>query len=229
MQYLDVKVDRMETPATGVEELLNEQGEAVPEFLSNLITTRNSTKAYVYRLAGDVHPAVRYLRENSAVNEISTHRVTPNCWDVYASVCSEVQDGLLTILNDEFTLFVDKPIKYIGEGYWIARLVVPELTLREVQSDPMSKSSLTFLQVGSYHRLGRQDGFLTSRRREIFRLALQMGYYDFLRGTDYESIAERIGINAQTITEHIRKTEAKILPRSIHSNAGIGEGPPAFS
>lgn len=229
MRYLKVKVDRTETPATGVEAILNEQGEAVPERLFNLIITRNSTKAYMYRLTGNVQTAVRNLRRNSAVNEISTHRITSNCWDVYAEVCSEVQDGLLTTLKDEFPLFVDKPVEYIDEGYWLARLAGPEQTLREVQSDVLSMSSLTFLRVGSYLPQRRLDGLLTHRQREIIQVALQMGYYDFPRDTDYKSIAEQIGIDAQTVTEHIRKAEAKILPRLFNSNAGISEGRPARS
>ena len=183
----------------------------------------------MYRLTGNVQTAVRNLRRNSAVNEISTHRITSNCWDVYAEVCSEVQDGLLTTLKDEFPLFVDKPVEYIDEGYWLARLAGPEQTLREVQSDVLSMSSLTFLRVGSYLPQRRLDGLLTHRQREIIQVALQMGYYDFPRDTDYKSIAEQIGIDAQTVTEHIRKAEAKILPRLFNSNAGISEGRPARS
>jgi hypothetical protein len=52
---------------------------------------------------------------------------------------------------------------------------------------------------------------LSSRQREVFRLARARGYYDHPRRTNADALAEELGVSSSTVHEHLRKAEAKLL------------------
>jgi hypothetical protein len=52
---------------------------------------------------------------------------------------------------------------------------------------------------------------LSSRQREVFRLARTSGYYDHPRRTSADELAEELGLSSSTVHEHLRKAEAKLL------------------
>jgi hypothetical protein len=55
---------------------------------------------------------------------------------------------------------------------------------------------------------------LSSRQREVFRLAQARGYYDHPRRTNVDALAEELGVSSSTLHEHLRKAEAKLLGES---------------
>jgi hypothetical protein len=52
---------------------------------------------------------------------------------------------------------------------------------------------------------------LSSRQREVFRLAQTRGYYDHPRRTNADELADELGVSSSTVHEHLRKAEAKLL------------------
>jgi predicted DNA binding protein len=52
---------------------------------------------------------------------------------------------------------------------------------------------------------------LSSRQREVFRLAQTSGYYDHPRRTTVDELADELGVSSSTVHEHLRKAEAKLL------------------
>jgi hypothetical protein len=55
---------------------------------------------------------------------------------------------------------------------------------------------------------------LSSRQREVFRLAQTRGYYDHPRRTSAGELADELGVSSSTVHEHLRKVEAKLLSES---------------
>jgi predicted DNA binding protein len=53
---------------------------------------------------------------------------------------------------------------------------------------------------------------LTNRQREILELAIECGYYESPRKATLSEVAENATVNLSTIGDHLRRTEAKILP-----------------
>lgn len=54
---------------------------------------------------------------------------------------------------------------------------------------------------------------LSSRQREVFRLARTRGYYDHPRNTNAGDLATELGVSTSTVHEHLRKAEAALLGR----------------
>jgi hypothetical protein len=52
---------------------------------------------------------------------------------------------------------------------------------------------------------------LSSRQREVFRLAQMRGYYKHPRQTSADELASELGVSSSTVHEHLRKAEAKLL------------------
>jgi hypothetical protein len=52
---------------------------------------------------------------------------------------------------------------------------------------------------------------LSSRQREVFRLAQAKGYYDHPRRTNADELAAELGVSSSTVHEHLRKAESKLL------------------
>lgn len=58
---------------------------------------------------------------------------------------------------------------------------------------------------------------LTDRQREVVEAAVEVGYYDNPRTATHEDVAEELDCTASTAGEHLRKAEAKVMPRTVES------------
>jgi len=58
---------------------------------------------------------------------------------------------------------------------------------------------------------------LTDAQREVFRLALERGYFDIPRRTTLVDIAEELGISDQAVSERLRRGQTKIGQAAMRS------------
>lgn len=54
---------------------------------------------------------------------------------------------------------------------------------------------------------------LTDRQKEVFELAVEQGYYDIPKRTDLKKLAQMMKISLATYQEHLKRAEAKIVPK----------------
>jgi hypothetical protein len=79
-------------------------------------------------------------------------------------------------------------------------------------------------------RLGDYDGpstpldALTARQREVLAAAWDAGYYDVPRTATVEAVAETLGVDPSTATEHIQRAERNLLAELLDSPTGSGAG-----
>lgn len=52
---------------------------------------------------------------------------------------------------------------------------------------------------------------LTDRQREVLRTAHKMGYFEYPRDSNASEVAERLGIQPSTFTEHLNAAQSKLL------------------
>lgn len=60
-------------------------------------------------------------------------------------------------------------------------------------------------------------GILTNRQEEIIRIAFELGYFDFPRRTDSQSLASKIGISISTLSEVMRAAQRRIVAEYLHA------------
>lgn len=57
---------------------------------------------------------------------------------------------------------------------------------------------------------------LTEKQKEVFELAVKEGYYDIPKRTNLKKLAKIMNISVATFQEHLKRAEAKIIPRLIY-------------
>ncbi len=72
--------------------------------------------------------------------------------------------------------------------------------------------SLNGFRTSGFFDLKSAKELLTEKQLEIFRLACDYGYYDNPKKISIKQLAERTGISAPTLAEHLRKAESKLMP-----------------
>jgi predicted DNA binding protein len=58
---------------------------------------------------------------------------------------------------------------------------------------------------------------LTNRQREVIETALAMGYYEQPRKITHQDIAAELGCGLSTVTEHLQKSEDKLIRSAINN------------
>jgi hypothetical protein len=95
--------------------------------------------------------------------------------------------------------------------------------LRDAISAVSDGVDVTVDRLGPYPS-GDVDALLTTRRREVLAVARELGYYDTPHGATHGDIADRIGLSAGPVTEHLQRSEASGV-RPSDSPTGSPEGP----
>lgn len=75
--------------------------------------------------------------------------------------------------------------------------------------------------VPDLHRLGEYEGgertldALTDRQLEVLRTAYDMGFYEVPREASVDDVAEEVGIDGGTVSEHLQRAERNILTQQL--------------
>lgn len=125
---------------------------------------------------------------------------------------SQLPDSMRGILRplDEHEVFFES-IEYISEEEIRVTMIgeTNEVLQRALAAIP-EEINITVERIGVYSP-GTSDltGLLTDRQQEILDIAMELGYYENPRRSTHGEIAERVGIDASTVSEHMRKIEAR--------------------
>lgn len=64
---------------------------------------------------------------------------------------------------------------------------------------------------------------LTAKQREILETAVELGYYELPRERTLADIGDELGLSSATVSEHLRKVEAKLVEHSLSKPSSEGE------
>lgn len=96
---------------------------------------------------------------------------------------------------------------------WKGRKDYNEVKLKKKKYvKPEDVESINMFKTSGFFDLKSAKELLTEKQLEIFKLACQYGYYEIPKKVTIEQLAERTGISASTLAEHLRKAETKLLP-----------------
>lgn len=117
-------------------------------------------------------------------------------------------------LVETHQLSLDMPI-ILGPNGVTATVVGPDDRLTDAMNDLPDELSgaVTIDSITSYQpeATGLRDA-LTERQRAVLDAAVDLGYYDTPRRATIEDLAADLGLASSTVSEHLRKLEARALP-----------------
>lgn len=188
------------------------------ERVYHLNVLADETVVLLGRMRGDVEAAQRRLREDA---DVLGHSVTSEDGRsalvfVHARPPPELRAFLELPRTHE--VFFDFPLASTEDGRLrVVMVAESNAALEGALADLPSALELTVERIGPY--LAGGGPFLpdlTDRQREVLDAAIDIGYYEMPRRATQRELAERLGLSAGTVSEHLQKVEARVfgaLPR----------------
>ncbi|GAB3041792.1 hypothetical protein GCM10025298_34360 [Natronobiforma cellulositropha] len=110
------------------------------------------------------------------------------------------------------SLVVLLPVAFLADGSIELTVVGSRTDLADALEDPPEGVGVTVLELGPFHgRAGHPSGPLTERQLEVVRVAFELGYYETPRRADHEAVAAALECSTSTVSEHLRKAEARLV------------------
>ncbi len=179
----------------------------------NLLT--DGTCVSLYSIRGDLTHAAEIL---DSQNDIITFDVSGDR-EGLAYMHFQPTDPverLLAIPQDN-EIVLKMPVDCLPRGGVRVTLVGDDETIQRVLDSVPDSLTLTLEGIGDYHPESEQlFSVLTPRQQEILEAAVDMGYYEVPRQATHEHIADRVGVSAGTVGEHLRKVEGKVLSTLVN-------------
>jgi hypothetical protein len=75
--------------------------------------------------------------------------------------------------------------------------------------------ALTLQRLGDYEGDSKPLDELTDRQREVIQTAYDLGYFEVPREASTEDVAEELGIDSSTATEHLQRAERNLLTHHL--------------
>lgn len=135
---------------------------------------------------------------------------------VYSRVTADEELQQLYSVPQRRELVLDTPMRYTDRGALEVRAIGNQRAIREAIEDVPDGLTLKFISTGEYDPdQPESDDQLTERQREVLRTAVEMGYYEEPRRTNYQELAEELDLSSGTVGEHLRKIESTVLTRLV--------------
>ncbi|SDM58754.1 Predicted DNA binding protein, contains HTH domain [Halogranum gelatinilyticum] len=109
-----------------------------------------------------------------------------------------------------------------GSDPWRFRLLFPARSHVTAFRDRCSEAGVTFEVVRLSRvneRTGQREFDLTEEQHEALRLAIEYGYYAIPREISTASLASKIGISQQAMSERLRRGTAKVLTAAVDTGS----------
>ena len=173
----------------------------------------DDTFVTLYEVQGDLERAIEILEDRSDVFNVDVAGEREGF--IFAHLAAAEPDLSLTKILDQKEILIEYPIAYTKQGVEI-KLAGTSEAIQEAASEVSGSVRTELLNRGEFRPTIEQlQETLTSRQQEVLELAVRMGYFEFPRETNYEEIAEELGVNQSTVAEHIQRIEAKILTHFV--------------
>ncbi|MCX6770322.1 MAG: helix-turn-helix domain-containing protein [Candidatus Micrarchaeota archaeon] len=117
-------------------------------------------------------------------------------------------------------IFFTKPVFVDRQGFEYWEVASHEKKVLGEFLDGMKKQGYPHLQILYFRKVLLDNIYfpaiapgLTEKQKRVFELACENGYYDIPKGTDLAHLAKALKISIATCQEHLKRAEAKIIPK----------------
>lgn len=212
MRYFDFTI----TPEDGgfhpVDQVIAADPSVSRQAIMHIDTLGDGTGVLLYRLQGATETLVPELKDHEDV--IALDLLDADGEDFHLYLHLEPGDPAKTLMNlaEKYALMLDTPIEYTGRNSLSMTIIGSHEMLQQALDELPDDLTINVDQVGTYSPDRRDTlSMLTDRQLEVFRTAVELGYYEIPRRTTHEDIADRLECAPSTVDEHLRKAESRVL------------------
>lgn len=209
-KYFDLSIDIRTTRLTPIDEEL-QSSESVPTKLISENCLSRSAAAFIYRFDSAPTELLETIKDQDRVIRSEEFGEDAKYFDLF--VHAEMEDGyLLYDLVRDNPIIVKMPIEYTGTARANIRIMGPDTILMNTFAAFEKRSGISIKKVG-YCRPTVEDPLeiLTGRQKDILKSAIREGYYEIPRETSLKALSKFFDISPQTVGEHLRKVESRVL------------------
>lgn len=103
-----------------------------------------------------------------------------------------------------------------GEGFTLTLTGSQERLSNEVAALEAEGADVTLKQLREYRSEETVLDSLTNRQQELLELAVDRGYYDVPRATTTKDLADEVGLDDSTVSEHLRRAERNLITSALN-------------
>jgi DNA-binding CsgD family transcriptional regulator len=212
MRYFDFTL----TPADGaihpVDRVIAEAPGVKREALMHVDALGDGTGIMLYELRGSSDDIVPELEDHDDVIGLDLLDAAGGEFHLYLHVLPGEPAGSLMMIAREYGLMIDTPLEFTGQGGLRTTVIGTHDVLQQAIDDVPDAVNITVQEVGEYQPdPGDLLSTLTDRQLEVFRTAVELGYYEIPRSATHEEIATELDCAPSTVDEHLRKAESRVL------------------
>lgn len=212
MRYFDFTLTPEDGAIHPVDRAIAETGGVSRISLMHIDALGNGTGVLLYRLAGDADILVPEIGDHPDVISYDLLDAEDEQFHLYLHIRPGNPAGTLMALAQKYALMIDTPMEFTGRGALRLTIIGAHDMVKQAIDELPKGVSVSVDQVGSYTP-DRQDTLsdLTERQLEVFRKAVELGYYEIPRKATHEDIADDMACAPSTVDEHLRKAESRVL------------------
>lgn len=212
-KHFDLSVDIDTNRLTPVDEIL-ESSMITPNTLVSANCLSRSAASFIYRFDETPTELMSQGEKRDIIIEMDMLQERDGHIDIYFH--TEMRSGhLLHKIKRTNPIIVEMPVEYSKNLTASIRILGPDRIIDSTYKTIDESKGVSLEKVGySYPTSDDHLEILTERQQEILRAALLEGYYEIPRQTNHEALGERFDVEPQTVGEHIRKIESKIVKQA---------------
>lgn len=215
MRYVQYRIVPDEGTLHPLERVLAEDALTTRKAIHHLNLRADGTIVGLYELEGDTE----HLREMFETHpDMLSARVSRVGSTIYSHAHTRTNEDVKRLLEiqNEHTLITDMPIEYTATGdLRVVSIGDIEMFRRAANAVP-DTVDLQLEETGQWVPASRRlFACLTDRQQETLQVAADLGYFADPRQATYDDIADEMDIAPETVGEHLRKTQAKLVDAAL--------------
>ena len=177
----------------------------------------------LYSVAGDLEAGRSLLSGRDDVRAVAAAPTTGDSGLAFVHVEESPTLERFRAIGADIPLVVRLPVECLPDGGVRMTILGPDRAIQAAVDRVPPTVSVRLEAIGGFEGAAAA---LPDRQRAVLEAAVEHGYYDAPRRCTQRELAEHLAVSHSTVSEHLRKLEARLLPAILGADAGTEGLPP---